>query len=278
VEIAKRLVTCDGEWFVLYTLAKAAWRHVHQTRTPSTGDWLVEKSEDHVPIEVKAKHAIGSAVGRLTLALSGLMLLPRFAFLNDYTWDWYAEDDLDDETVREFLNLFIDGRQTIEAFITNSPSVFDIVPIGATNRATLSFQTTERGFAIDVSGTRKSLSLIAEPNRFPGYALSGGGAARFGQSLEEILTGLEVPLARLGLQKQAVKRPADTLFVVVWEVPWHLLENFDASVVGEFWERQCSRLNIRRGALQPVQRMRTAPPTVFNKAAERELDLAAIAG
>lgn len=133
--------------------------------------------------------------------------------------------------------------------------------LAATAVASLSVQRHgEREFALDFEfnsliddeRVKNSVSLIAEPNQHPCVALLGAAEAQWMRAPDEAMLNEveEFVLSRLGIVRQAAKRPRETVFVVIWEVPfsWQI----DLTALQEWWVDWCAKSGVVCAVLLPV--------------------------
>jgi hypothetical protein len=261
-DAAQRLIACDGEWLVLRGLAQAGWLPKDPGAREGR-DWTVEKNGEELPIEVKTKQAEGSGLGRLRFALRGLSMLHGSVFRR-FTWHWNRGLELTQKAVANYFRLLYEAKPEVEAMLAGGWPLYDRRELARNAIASMHGQTYgEDKYAIDFSlvdtsldddsRAKGSVSLIAEPNRHTRFSVTGAVDARCQQYLDsKMLDDVEeFVFNRLGIVKQAAKRPARTIFMVIWEVPFNWV--LDLTVVETRWKDWCARSRVSYGILLPFQ-------------------------
>jgi hypothetical protein len=281
-QIQNRFVACEGEWRALLRLADAGWRPVNRNRGSGDPDWVVKKDSEELSVEVKTKLPLASATGRLTRAFIGLGMLRRFAFLRNLDYSWFADDHLNDTTVRTFIASFIENADLIGAHgsggqVMLMPLFCDAGALRMRVRSPGSFLVELRTADRRNAGKQvvRRLVLDATPASFADHLFTGGGSARRSDGPDVELPLTSAAFKRLLRVKQMSHFHRDTLLLMMWHMPFHTL-SYEPDRLAAFWRSWCDEQGIRRGALQPVTPGGRCLPVFLTDIAARELDLSAL--
>lgn len=277
MQLQKRFLACEGEWHALLRLVDGGWMPVRTDREHGGPDWLVTKGGVELPVEVKTKMPLGTTAGRLTRAFIGLAMLPRFAFLRDLDYTWYADDDLNDATALDFLQGFLEHAATIAKAGCGGEVQRTLLE---SSRGTLRlFVRAERSFRLEFSRVRdgtphhRRVVFEATPAAVADHVFTGGGSARVSNGPEAELPAIGNAFSRLVRGKQMLRMSSETLLVLVWHMPFHAM-SYEPERLDRFWKSWCDEHGVVRGALQPITPAGNDFAMVMTDAA-RELDLAA---
>jgi hypothetical protein len=266
VQFASNLSNAYGELLVLCGLKKIGFNPIRRPRTRASADWFVRRGTTEIPVEMKSKQITAAAPGRLSLAIRGIALLAEAAFVNDYNWSTNASDEFDERSALRISRLLFARMTEIGEHAAREGS-FALTPIDKR----LDFYRRGRGaFGLRIDET---LHVWAEPNSGHGASFGTGSARCTGDPFAEALEDLLLTFHSM-LEKQAARRPKETLFIIRWELPFHWFCCSDRlSELTPRWQALCDSLGIGRAALLPV-REEGFPPILTRGAAE--LDLAGL--
>jgi hypothetical protein len=261
-DAAQGLIACDGEWLVLEALIRSQWIP-HQKPDRVGHDWLVVRDSRELPVEVKTKQTEGSDLGRFQFALRGLALTPAGSYLNNFSWQWYGGQNLTRKGLSAFYELLQANLVEVGRVLATQLPLYDRVQVASSPFATLSIQRYERSAAaldfvfIDPNASaelreKNQVTVIAEPNYYPGVYRSGSAEARFLRDTDAtMLDELErYVFSRLKIAEQASKRTSDTVVVLMWEMPFYW--QLDLPAVEQRWRTWCSNQALANAILFPI--------------------------
>lgn len=120
LDVAHRLIGCDGEWLILAAFIAAGWTPVRDPDRES-GDWCVTRDGVTLGVEVKTKQSEGNSRGRLQFAFRGLAFLPEAVFLNACQWHWNRGMDLRQKWASRYFDLLREALPRIEQLLLEPP-------------------------------------------------------------------------------------------------------------------------------------------------------------